>query len=186
MDLDSRRFIVVTGGPGSGKSTLIDALERQGFARSVEAGRAIIQDQSAIDGPGLPWRDSALFAELMLVWELRSHRMAHDQPGPVFFDRGVPDVAGYLRLSGLPVPPHVVRACERIRYRRAVLIAPPWPTIYARDSERRQSFEEAAATHDAMVAVYTRFGYDVIPLPLDTVEARVAFVLESLERAARG
>jgi predicted ATPase len=37
-------LFVITGGPGSGKSTLIDALERAGFARSIEAGRAIIQD----------------------------------------------------------------------------------------------------------------------------------------------
>ena len=50
------RFHVVTGGPGSGKSTVIDALGRAGYARTIEAGRAIIEDQVAIDGPALPWR----------------------------------------------------------------------------------------------------------------------------------
>jgi predicted ATPase len=45
------RFHVVTGGPGSGKTTLIEALARRGYAHTVEAGRAIIQDQTAIDGP---------------------------------------------------------------------------------------------------------------------------------------
>jgi hypothetical protein len=30
----------------------------------------------AIGGSALPWADPALFAELMLCWELRSHRMA--------------------------------------------------------------------------------------------------------------
>ena len=68
----NERYVVVTGGPGSGKSTLIDALERDGHARSVEAGRAIIRDQVAIGGPALPWNDPELFAELMLCWEMRS------------------------------------------------------------------------------------------------------------------
>ena len=56
----------ITGGPGSVKTSLIDALARAGYARTVEAGRAIIQDQLAIDGPALPWRDPSAFAELML------------------------------------------------------------------------------------------------------------------------
>lgn len=34
------RFVVITGGPGSGKTSLIEALQRAGYARSVEAGRA--------------------------------------------------------------------------------------------------------------------------------------------------
>ena len=46
----ARRFFIVTGGPGPGKSTLLDALERAGFARSQEAGRGVIRDQMAIDG----------------------------------------------------------------------------------------------------------------------------------------
>ena len=106
------RFLVLTGGPGSGKSTLIDALERAGFSRSLEAGRGIIQDQVSIGGPAVPWNNRALFAELMLCWEMRSYRMAEQQTGPVFFDRGVPDVVGYLRLSELPVPAYFEKAAE--------------------------------------------------------------------------
>ena len=42
------RFFVITGGPGSGKSTLIDALGNAGFHRSHEAGRSIIKQQVSI------------------------------------------------------------------------------------------------------------------------------------------
>jgi predicted ATPase len=84
MQNDSDRFFVLTGGPGSGKTTLIEALRQAGFATSIEAGRGIIRDQSAIDGSALPWRDRALFAELMLSWEMRSYQIARKQAGPVF------------------------------------------------------------------------------------------------------
>ncbi|KWK83764.1 AAA family ATPase [Burkholderia ubonensis] len=180
-DEAARRFFVVTGGPGSGKSTLIDALERAGFARSQEAGRGVIQDQVAVDGPALPWRDRSAFAELMLGWEMRSHHLARQARGPVFFDRGVPDVIGYLRLSGLAVPAHAEAAARRFRYHRRVFIAPPWPDIYTQDAERRQDFGEAVRTCDAMVECYASYGYRLIELPRVSVKARVRFVLDALD-----
>src|SRR3546814_13735359 len=42
---DRPDFHVITGGPGSGKSTLIEALAVEGFDHMPEAGRAIIRDQ---------------------------------------------------------------------------------------------------------------------------------------------
>jgi hypothetical protein len=65
-------FFVIAGGPGSGKTALIDALERAGYARTVEAGRAIIQDKVAIGGAALPWSNPAMFAELMLSFDRSS------------------------------------------------------------------------------------------------------------------
>jgi predicted ATPase len=37
---DGQRFFVITGGPGSGKSALIEALQQSGYVTSVEVGRA--------------------------------------------------------------------------------------------------------------------------------------------------
>ena len=174
---DFERFHVITGGPGSGKSTLIEALGRRGFAHSIEAGRAIIQDQVAIDGPAQPGRDPLAFAELMLSWELRSYRAAAVQSGHVFFDRGVPDMVGYFRLLGRPAPSHVTRAAERFRYNRRVFLAPPWPAIFTQDAERKQTPEEAVRTCEAMVGAYSSCGYELVTLPLASVDERVRFVL---------
>lgn len=179
MQSNGRNFFVFTGGPGSGKSTLLDYLERQGFARSTEAGRSIIQDQTAIGGAAVPWKDKVLFAELMLSWEMRSYRqelMKQGSIAPVLFDRGVPDVIGYLRLEGLDVPAHIRRAGEFFRYNARVFIAPPWPDIYRQDDERKQDLETAHRTYDAMTAVYTELGYELIELPRCSVEARAAFI----------
>jgi predicted ATPase len=174
---DVERFVIVTGGPGSGNSTLIDAIERAGFARTLEAGRGIIQDQVAIGGRALPWLEPALFAEMMLEWEMQSYRAAERQAGIVFFDRGVPDVAGYLRLMKLPVPAHVERAVETFRYRKQVLIAPPWEEIFAQDRERKQDFAEAVRTYEHLAATYSGYGYELVELPRSSVADRADFVM---------
>ncbi|MHC5231035.1 AAA family ATPase [Brucella sp. LJL56] len=180
MTKDHQCFIIISGGPGSGKSTLIDALERQGFSRTVEAGRAIIQDQVAIGGKALPWSDRALFAELMLSWEMRSHAMAEQQRGTVFFDRGVPDVIGYLTLCNLPIPQHMEEAARQNRYNRTVFLTPPWAEIFGQDAERKQDFEEAVRTFEAMDKTYRRFGYEIALLPKSSVEERVSFIKQAL------
>ncbi|RSB42824.1 MULTISPECIES: AAA family ATPase [Brevundimonas] len=177
------RRIVLTGGPGSGKTTLLEALAAAGHATSPEAGRAIIRRQQAIDGEALPWKDRALFAELMLDRELEAHARTEGADGPVFFDRGVPDVIGYLTLCGLPVPAHMERAAQDIRYERRVFIAPVWPEIFGQDAERKQDLDEARHTFDAMAETYPRFGYELIELPQAPVPERLNFVLKSLTAA---
>ena len=182
--MQSDHLIVITGGPGSGKTTLIDAFEAAGFARTHEAGRGIIQDQAAIDGAALPWRDPLAFAEQMLAWDIRSYRMAQAQAGPVFCDRGIPDTIGYLRLMQRPVPPHMEKAGEIFRYRGRVFISPPWREIFTQDTERRQDFAEAERTYRAMAETYTGLGYELVMLPRVPVADRMRFVLGELGRAA--
>ncbi len=147
----------------------------------MEAGRAIIQAEVAAGGTALPWADRAAFAERMLEWETRSHAEAVARAaahvGPVFFDRGVPDIIGYRRLVGLPVPAALEAAARRHRYHRRVFLAPPWPDIFHGDAERKQDFAEAVRTAEAMRAVYGEYGYEVMELPRATVAERVAFVL---------
>ncbi len=177
---DHERFYVFTGGPGSGKTAVIEALHQAGYTRTVEAGRGIIQDQVAVGGRALPWQDPASFAELMLSWEMRSYHMAEHSIGLVFFDRGVVDVVGYLRLVGQPVPRHMEKAAESFPYNRTVFIAPPWPEIFAQDRERKQDFDEAVRTYEAMVAAYTERGYELTELPRVSVEQRVRFVRQNI------
>lgn len=173
---EASNLFVVTGGPGSGKSSLVVALAAQGIATKPETGRAIIREQVASGGRALPWADRQAFAALMLERDCRAYDDARKLSGPVVFDRGVADVVGYLRLCGLPVPPDTGAAAERRRYNMRVLVAPPWPEIFAQDDERKQSAAEAEATYRMMLEVYRELGYELVSLPLAPIADRVAFV----------
>lgn len=87
---------------------------------------------------------------------------------------------GYHLLLGRDVPAHVTEAARRFRYHPTVFVAPPWPEIYAHDEERKQDFDEAVRTHDAIAEGYRRHGYDLVPLPKADVASRVEFVRQRL------
>lgn len=178
-------FFVITGGPGAGKTTLLSALGAAGYATSVEAGRAIILDQAAIGGSALPWADRLLYAELMLAFEMQSYRQASSASGPVIFDRGIPDALGYLRLIGGDAKHHFTKAAGIFRYNPCVFIAPPWEEIFTQDSERKQDFDEAVRTYEALSAVYRDCGYELVELPRCPVQGRVEFVTREIRRRER-
>jgi predicted ATPase len=168
------RFFVITGGPGSGKTSLIAALD--GMHRVPEAGRAIIQEEVARGGSALPWKDPLAFAEKMLARDIAAWEAAQRLEGPVIFDRGIPDVMGYLKWSALPVPSHLAQAAAERRYNRQVFLAPPWPEIFTQDAERKQTLAEAEATCRIMREVYTGLGYELVELPFAPAVERAAFV----------
>ncbi|MCR8549299.1 AAA family ATPase [Salipiger sp. P9] len=176
----SDHFFVVTGGPGAGKTSLITELARRGFQNIPESGRAIIREEMASCGDALPWADRMAYAERMLERDLSADSAAQALPGPVIFDRGIPDILGYLTLCGLPVPPHVTAAARTTRYNRRVFLAPYWDEIFAQDSERKQSPAEAEATCTVMRETYAALGYQITELTRADVATRADFVCAQL------
>lgn len=174
--MDTDRLHILTGGPGSGKTTLIEALAAAGVATSPEVGRAVIREQLAAGGDALPWADQQAFADLMLIRDVAAHREALATGALTLLDRGVPDVAGFLRVSCLPVPPRIDEAARTCRYNPRVFIAPFWAEIFTGNAERKQSPEVAEATFAVMVETYRDYGYELIELPKVSVADRVTFV----------
>ncbi|MEC8456683.1 MAG: AAA family ATPase, partial [Pseudomonadota bacterium] len=132
--------VVITGGPGSGKTSLIEALANLGNGVEPEAGRAIIRRQQSVNGPALPWRDRTLFAQRMFEHDIEAHDRSRLADGVVFHDRGLPDVIGYLTLCGLQVPDHMSEAARTLRYHATVFIAPLWPERFGQEADRRKDF----------------------------------------------
>ncbi|MBD9680621.1 ATP-binding protein [Pseudomonas sp. PDM18] len=180
----SESLIVITGGPGAGKSTLLEHLhQHHGLNIVEEGGRAIIREQLARGGDALPWANREAFCREMFEHALTTREQALAAGGLWLFDRGLPDVLGYARLCGLPIPNALETAAEALRYGRTVFLAPAWEAIYRNDAERWQDFSEARRTAAVMAAVYEALGYRVVQLPLASLEERAAFVLEVLGTA---
>jgi predicted ATPase len=168
--------IVITGAPGGGKSSLIDAAAAAGIAVQPEVARAILQ---VTGGMALRRDDPIGFAQAMLTAEHAAYEAA--QPGGVtLYDRGFPDIAGFLTVEGFPIPCEIDAACQDLRYDGPIFRAPPWAAIYAQDAERIQSWDQAVASDAAVCAAWRSYGYDVIDLPFAPVAERLRFILQHI------
>jgi len=177
-------FIVLTGGPGVGKTTLLKELQQLGFSVVPEDARRIIREQMEMNGDGLPWKNKRHYAELMLAASCSgySEQLRKDQTRYVFFDRGIPDTLAYIAMEGLAIGEDCLREARLKRYHKKVFILPPWAEIYANDNERKQTWQEAENTFKIMKETYTKLGYETIEVPKTTVFDRAQFILKVLDQ----
>lgn len=183
MKLRKENCYIITGGPGVGKTTLLNELAKRQFKTISESAREIIKQEMDRNGDGLPWKNRELYAELMLKASLESFKSVPLNSTDIyFFDRGILDTVCYVRLIGNTVSVEMEQIAKNNCCNRKVFILPPWQEIYQTDNERKQTWEEAMHTFTQMKETYLDYGYELIEVPVDTLENRVKFVLNHVNQ----
>lgn len=108
----AHKRIILTGAPGTGKTTLINLLRQKSIACIDEPAREIISEQRAIDGHGIWERNTSLFVELLLSRSIKNYSLA--SADLTVYDRGIPDCIAYAELAGMSFA-HGVAASKRYR-----------------------------------------------------------------------
>ena len=178
----SRRFVILSGCSGGGKSTLLSVLAQRGHAVVAEPGRRILAEERAGAGAALPWVDMQAIAHRAVALSRADLAAAPPDARWVFFDRGLIDAAVALAQSG---GPPVAETIGPIRFHPTVYLAPPWPDIYRTDTDRRHSFADAVAEYDRLLAAYRTLGYRLSILPRVSPEARADHLLACLAADSR-
>jgi predicted ATPase len=176
-----KQLIVLIGGPGTGKTTLINALIEKGYRCYPEVSREVILNAQKEGIDQLFLEKPLLFSELLLEGRIKQHKDANNEAHDlVFLDRGIPDVVAYLDFVNSDYPEDFIKACEQFKYDQLFLL-PPWEEIYQSDNERYESFEQATRLYQFLAKTYTDFGYQITEVPKDTVDNRVDFILNSIQ-----
>ncbi|MFA4868265.1 MAG: AAA family ATPase [Pedobacter sp.] len=173
-------FHIITGGPGGGKTTLINELQQKQINGIPEVAREIIKDQLKNNGQALPWKNAKEYSKLMLSHSIRDYVKLLDTKDLYFFDRGIPDTYAYERLMKFDDDENLNLIANKYRYNKAVFILPPWEEIYIMDSERKQDFQLAKETYNMIKDTYERLNYDLIEVPCLAVSERADFILKRL------
>lgn len=171
--------VVITGGPGTGKSTIIDQLEQKGFPCHREVSRAVIKKELEKGSDLLPWNDLPGFSNIVFEGQTSQYHRAEEHKIN-FYDRGLIDVIAYLRKDLLPADT-LEDLVQHYPYHNKIFVTPPWEDIYRTDSERREDFETMQAIHDSLVDTYTHFGYQVVEVPKGQSYERTNFILKELD-----
>ena len=178
--MQRNNFHIFTGGPGTGKTTLLETLRARGYACVEEAARRVLRQQAQIGGNATHDGDRAKYRDLMLELGLRDYHAVTETSAAVFFDRGIPELSGYGNAPGEPDPPALTNAIAECRYGPRVFLFPAWEAIYVHDELRKHTFEHAVAVTEIARGVYQRLGYAIVDVPRATVNERARFVLDSL------
>lgn len=167
---------VITGGPGSGKSTLIDQLAAKGFRTVAEIARQYIESEVAKGRTAKDFRaDMANLVRDVMDLQRRTEDglCARDV---TFLDRGLPDCFAFVRLAGVN-PNDLLAECFHHRYASVFVLD---QLAFARDGQRIVSDAEIDYLRAWHTRDYSAFGYRVVRVPVLPPEERLEFVLERL------
>jgi len=174
------RKIVITGGPGTGKSSIINELIKREYICFEEISRQVTLDARKDGIEQLFLTKPLLFSELLLKARTKQFVDAEAlHENLVFLDRGLPDVVAYMDYVKSEYPNHFVNVCKTHVYDKVFVLA-PWQEIFVSDSERYENFDQAVEIHHALLDTYKRFGYELIDVPFDTIEKRADFIIDAL------
>jgi predicted ATPase len=171
--------IVLTGGPGIGKTTLIELLAAAGYAIVPEAARLVVEDEESRGGDARPWSNPPRFQKLVAEKQLELEAAAEKRGGDLYFlDRGLVDGHAYCKIANIESPA-LIYGSGKNRYSHVFLLD-PLPS-YRNDGVRYESEEKGMRIHNEIAAAYREFGYNPISVPILPPEGRMKFILDHIK-----
>ena len=173
---EQSKFIVGTGGPLAGKSTVLEAL---GFPYKPETARAYLEHEMRSGKTIEELRGDEASFQRSLVEAKLAVELASPKDRPIAFDRALPDSITYYRLAGLDPTP-VLRDCKRVRYAIVLHFDLLPDDIVAvelrRDPIRTEDVETRRLLDVFLERDYAALGYEVVRVPVLPVRERISLV----------
>ncbi|MFC0775016.1 AAA family ATPase [Terrimonas alba] len=170
-------WYVITGGPGSGKTTTINILTARGYKTTIEHARHYIDTQRQ---KGRTVEETRKNQEefQMGVLEMQIEQEASLSPDDiVFLDRAIPDALAYYYFLNLPPNQKLIDAINIYRYKK-IFILDFLPLV--RDYARREDEKAQKKIHELLIEVYTSLNVPVLHVPILPPDERVDYILENL------
>ncbi|PWH10382.1 ATPase [Bacteroidetes bacterium SCGC AAA795-G10] len=171
------RRILITGSPGSGKTTIIKGLRKKGYMVFYEFSRSLIKSEDNNGSKNLFLKDPIDFSTKLLDGRVKqfndAKKIKKAKNNLVFYDRGIQEIFGYLKAIGLEKSSWKKKLTD-YRY-DMVFIAPPWKEIYVNDKERFETFKESRIYYHFIKHSY-QIIHELIEIPKIDIESRIDFV----------
>ena len=172
--------IVLIGGPGTGKTTVLNELKSRSYYCFEEVSREVILKAQKQGIEQLFLTEPLLFSKLLLEGREQQFLMADKTDEKlIFFDRGIPDVYAYMDYFNTEYPNYFIEKSKMFKYTKVFHFA-PWKEIHITDNERYETFEQSSIIDSFLLKTYKSLNYNIINVPFGTVKERTDFILNSL------
>jgi predicted ATPase len=179
-------FIIFSGAPGAGKTSLLQQLARRGYSTHHELARQLIQQSFPRDGQAASRLERQRFAQALWAAEMTRWQalLPHSpSPGqlPVLVDRSWVDGWVCCQMEGVEICVDPLKDLRSMAQRSLVLLLSPWQEIYVKDSERTQSWHEAVQSYTLCAEAYRSFGFPTMEVPQLPLPERAGWVHSLLQ-----
>jgi predicted ATPase len=181
---NGQKRYIITGGPGAGKTSIVNALTKSGYLCMPEAATEIIEF-GLKNGIEKPWREDDYHINMYKLIMKRQVEAQNTNEPIVFFDRGHLDGLSYILLQKRKIYQYVVDCAQsildarffekRVFFIDSLGFVVPGP---ARDEDLEESLQKAAC----LERNYCALGYEIIHIPEGTVEQRVQMIIDYIQQ----
>jgi predicted ATPase len=173
--------VLLIGGPGSGKTTILSDLKKRGYTCFKEVSREIIKEAHKKGIKQLFLTNPDEFNQKVLDGRINQFKASDKiDVDYVFIDRGLPDIIAYNDYLNINSKPDIIQASKQFIY-DYVFLFPAWKKIYKNDNERYESFEQALVIEAKLKETYTNFGYEIYEVPIGEIYERTNYILNIVE-----
>jgi predicted ATPase len=174
-----KRYIL-TGTPGSGKTSIIHALKNQGYSIVEEAATDVIEIEHKNDNPE-PWMQPDFIDKIVCLQKQRQIKAATYPHELQFYDRSPLCTYALSRYLGYPLSSCLLKEVDRMEqeniYQRQVFFIENLGFCEPTET-RKISFEESLIFENIHLEIYNSFGYECIKIAPHSLSERVHSIME--------
>lgn len=171
-------WYVITGGPSSGKTKVIEYLAFLGYFVIPEVARILIDLEISkgklieeIRSDKIKFQKKVLEMKIKIEDKISPERLT-------FFDRGIPDSIAYDQIYGLDIEQTAIMFRKR-RYKKIFLLE---QVPFRKDYGRVEDEKFANNISGLLYKSYLDLGYNVLKIPKMPIDKRAEFILKEIKK----
>ncbi|MFZ2969612.1 MAG: ATP-binding protein [Minisyncoccia bacterium] len=170
-----KEWYVITGGPCSGKTTLIENLEKMGYSVMHEVARSLIESElRAGKTKDMVRSDDKAFQKKLLRMKMEAERNIPEKK-IVFLDTAIPDSIPYFIISGINFDERTMKIFKKKPYKKIFLLEQL--PLQKEDNVRIEDDQLCVRINRLIYETYSSLGYEIINIPILTLEERTRLIL---------
>lgn len=163
--------VIITGGPGSGKTTIINELKSIGYRVIPESANIIIGMYKI--------KPSAYRQRRIQENQIFLENLIQNESGIFFLDQGLIDINVYNKLNKCnSVDKKII---YKLEYYNKVFVLDNLDRKYY-PNNREESYIKSKKINKKIISEYHNYGFEIIKVKKDTIENRIKFIINNLKK----